>query len=150
MDEWLHNLVRLWTRFRDREDPVKDFAKFYADPVSINGVASTIEQLVARARALNAGLSDLESEVLQIVEGAGAVDGDGAVALAFVMRGTHTGPYPTPLGIIPPTGGRWPSGRSTCSPCPGAGSRPSGSRRRSGSAAATGGRGARITRSRCA
>ena len=27
-----------------------------------------------------------------------------AVALAFVMRGTHTGPYPSPLGIIAPTG----------------------------------------------
>ena len=104
MDEWLQNLVRLWTHFRDREDPAKDFAEFYADPVSINGVASTIEQLVTRARALNAGLSDLESEVLQVVQGAGAVDGDGAVALAFVMRGTHTGPYPTPLGVIPPTG----------------------------------------------
>ena len=104
MEEWLQNLVRLWTHFDDREDPAEDFAEFYADPVLVNGVAFTIEQLVARARALNAGLSDLQSEVLQIVEGAGAVDGDGAVALAFVMRGTHTGPYPSPLGILPPTG----------------------------------------------
>ena len=52
----------------------KDFAEFYADPVSVNGVAFTIEQLVARARALNAGLSDLRSEVLQVVEGDGAVE----------------------------------------------------------------------------
>jgi hypothetical protein len=104
MDEWLQNLVRLWTHSLDREDPAKDFAEFYADPVSVNGVAFTIEQLVARARALNAGLSDLQSEVLQVVEGAGAVDGNGAVGLAFVMRGIHTGPYPTPLGILQPTG----------------------------------------------
>ena len=100
MDEWLQNLVRLWTHFDDREDPAQDFAEFYADPVSVNGVAFTVEQLVARARALNAGLSDLRSEVLQVVEGAGAVEGNGAVALAFVMRGTHTGPYPSPLGIL--------------------------------------------------
>jgi len=98
MEEWLQNLVRLWTHFSDREDPVKDFAEFYADPVTVNGVVFTIEQLVARARALNTGLSDLQSEVLQVVEG------DGAVALAFVMRGTHTGPYPSPLGVVPPTG----------------------------------------------
>ncbi len=98
MDEWLGNLVRLWTHFQDRDDPARDFAEFYTDPVSVNGVACTIEQLVGRARALNAGLSDLRSEVLQVVEG------DGAVALAFVMRGTHTGPYPSPLGTIAPTG----------------------------------------------
>jgi len=110
MDEWLGNLVRLWTHFQDRDDPARDFAEFYTDPVSVNGVAFTIEQLVGRARALNAGLSDLRSEVLQVVEGAravegnGAVDGDGAVALAFVIRGTHTGPYPSPLGTIAPTG----------------------------------------------
>jgi len=104
MEEWLQNLVRLWTHFGDREDPVQDFAEFYADPVSVNGVELSIKQLVARARALNTGLSDLQSEVLQVVEGAGAVDGSGAVALAFVMRGTHTGPYSTPLGILPPTG----------------------------------------------
>ena len=104
MDEWLQNLVRLWTHFDDRDDPARDFAEFYTDPVSVNGVAFTIEQLVGRARALNAGLSDLRSEVLQVVEGDRAVEGNGAVALAFVMRGTHTGPYPSPLGIIAPTG----------------------------------------------
>ena len=98
MDEWLGNLVRLWTHFHDRDNPARDFAEFYTDPVSVNGIAFTIEQLVGRARALNAGLSDLRSEVLQVVEG------DGAVAVAFVMRGTHTGPYPSPLGIVLPTG----------------------------------------------
>ena len=104
MDEWLQNLVGLWTHFHEREDPARDFAEFYTDPVSVNGVPFTIEQLVGRARAMNAGLSDLRSEVLQVVEGDGAVEGNGAVALAFVMRGTHTGPYPSPLGTIPPTG----------------------------------------------
>ena len=104
MDEWLGNLVRLWTDFHDRDDPARDFAEFYTDPVSVNGVAFSVEQLVGRARALNAGLSDLRSEVLQVVEGARAADGDSAVALAFVMRGIHTGPYPSPLGTIAPTG----------------------------------------------
>ena len=104
MDEWVKRLVRLWTHFGDRKDPVEDFAEFYADPVSINGAAFTLDRLVARARALNAAFGDLQAEVLQVVEGDGAVGGDGAVALAFVMCGTHTGPYPSPLGIVPPTG----------------------------------------------
>jgi len=98
MDEWLQKLIRLWTHFGDRDNPVKDFAEIYADPVSVNGVEFSIEDLVARARALNAGLSDLQSELVQVVEG------DGSVAVAFVMRGRHTGPYPSPLGIVPPTG----------------------------------------------
>ena len=41
MDEWLQNLVRLWTHFHDRDDPARDFAEFYTDPVSVNGVAFT-------------------------------------------------------------------------------------------------------------
>ena len=98
MDEWVKKLFRLWTHFADREDPVKDFAEIYSDPVLVNGIAFSIEQLVARARALNNGLSDLDSELLQVVEG------DGAVAVAFLMRGTHTGPYSSPVGIVPPTG----------------------------------------------
>jgi predicted ester cyclase len=98
MDQWLQKLLRLWTHFGDLAEPAKDFAEFYADPVSVNGVEFSIEELVARARALNTGLSDLRSEPLQVLEG------DGSVAVVFVMRGRHTGPYSSPLGIVPPTG----------------------------------------------
>jgi hypothetical protein len=60
---------------------------------------------VVRARILNAAFEALTAEVLQVVGGGDAVGvGDGSLAVAFVMRGRHTGPYAGPFGIVEPTG----------------------------------------------
>ena len=65
----------------------------------VNGVEISIPDMVVRARRLNAAFEALTAEILQVVGG-----GDGSLAVAFVMRGRHTGPYAGPFGIVEPTG----------------------------------------------
>jgi len=92
-------LLRLWT------DPLpggpaaeEAFRAVYTDPVTVNGVALTAADLVARARALQAAFADAQREVVSIVE-----DGD-RVAVAFRMGGRQVGPLGTSAGPLPPTG----------------------------------------------
>ena len=99
MDGWVEGLFRLWQQGADAADLEEGFAAFYTDPVVVNGVEMTRGDLVGRARSLHAAFEGLRAEVVQVVQGA-----DDALALAFVMRGRHTGPYEGPLGIIQPTG----------------------------------------------
>jgi len=96
--DWLRGLFALWQQPDHATDLDAAFAAFYTDPVIVNGVETSIADMVVRARALNAALEGLTAEILQVV------DGDGSLAVAFVMRGRHTGPYAGPLGIVQPTG----------------------------------------------
>jgi predicted ester cyclase len=99
MDGWVEGLFRLWQQGADDADLEDGFAAFYTDPVVVNGVEMARRDLVGRARSLHAAFEGLRAQVVQVVQGA-----DDALALAFVMRGRHTGPYEGPLGIIQPTG----------------------------------------------
>ena len=56
----------------------------------VNGSNLTLVDLVARARSLHAAFSELGADVVQVVEDANSL------AVAFIMRGRHTGPYETP------------------------------------------------------
>jgi len=95
---WVRQLFALWQHTGRPTDLEAAFADFYADPVLVNGLEMSRTDLVARARALNAGFEGLTADILQVVD-----DGD-SLAVAFVMRGRHTGPYAGPLGIVEPTG----------------------------------------------
>ena len=98
MSDLVDRLLALWTNPVDGPDARAGFAALYTDPVTVNGVDLSVDDLLARARALHAAFRGLRAEVLQVVEG------DGALALAFVMRGQHTGPYAGPFGQVGPTG----------------------------------------------
>ena len=99
MTDLLQRLLRLWT------EPVGDgsaaraaFAEVYADPVVVNGMPLTVAQLADRARSLQRSFDRLSMQILDQVETSDRL------VIAFIMRGRHVGPYPSPLGTIPPTG----------------------------------------------
>jgi predicted ester cyclase len=98
MNTFLERLFRAWTDVSDPSLTEDRLAALYTDPVLLNGSATSLADLAARARSLHAAFSDLRAEALQIVEDAGSL------AMAFVMHGRHTGPYQSPFGIIQPTG----------------------------------------------
>jgi predicted ester cyclase len=98
MNDLVERLLRLWTQPADEAGLADRFAELYTDPVIVNGTALSLEQMSERARTLQAALAGLSAEVLQVIES------DDAVAVAFVMRGRHTGPYPGPTGPIEATG----------------------------------------------
>ena len=93
-------LLRLWTRpLPDGEEAAEAaFRELYNDPVSVNGVPVGAEELVARARDLQAALEWPETRVLSVV------DGGRKVALVFRLRGRQIGPLSTSAGPLPPTG----------------------------------------------
>ena len=64
----------------------------------INGTRFTADELVARIRALQDAYRDMRHEVIE------RVDTPGRLAVAFVLRGVHTGPLATPLGPVAATG----------------------------------------------
>jgi ketosteroid isomerase-like protein len=74
------------------------FGRLYADPLTVNGARMALADLVTRARMLHRAYSDIAMDVLDVV-----VTTD-RVVVAFVMRARHTGPLPTPLGVVAPTG----------------------------------------------
>jgi ketosteroid isomerase-like protein len=92
-------LLRLWS-----EPPADDaaaaaaFGELYTDPVTVNGAPVAAAGLVVRARALRAALGPVEREVLDVVEGGGKV------AVAFRLRGRHSGTLSTSAGPVPATG----------------------------------------------
>src|SRR5690349_20501603 len=92
-------LFALW-RVSPHEQPDTEaaFRRLYADPVLINGAPMPVADLVARAGALHATFTDHHIEVVDRVQA------PGKLAVAFRHRARHTGPWPTPLGELPPTG----------------------------------------------
>ena len=82
----------------DDGDALAAIRSLYTDPVDVNGTPAAAVDVLARARALHRAYSGLHHEVLDVVEA------PGRLVVAFRMRGTHTGPLPTPLGTVAPTG----------------------------------------------
>lgn len=74
------------------------FARFYTDPVILNGSPLARADLVTRARDMQAALAEPVRELLAFSESGNTV------AVAFRMSGRHVGPLPTPIGDYPPTG----------------------------------------------
>jgi hypothetical protein len=96
----LSRLLELWDRPPPEGDgAVAAFARVYADPFLLNGVETTVEALVARARMLHAAF-----EGIRIDEILSRVDAPGKLVIVFRQQGRHVGPLPTPLGTIPATG----------------------------------------------
>jgi hypothetical protein len=98
----VERLLRLWTDPLPADDAAAAdvFRELYADPVTVNGVAVTAADLVARARVLQAAFERPEREVLAVAD-AGA-----SVAFAFRLAGRQIGPLDTPAGRLPPTKAR--------------------------------------------
>ena len=83
----------LWTQPVDARDaPEAAFREVYADPVAVNGVETTVTELVGRARSLQRAFDQLDMHILDTVE---APD---RVVIAFLMRWTARRPVRLPLG----------------------------------------------------
>ena len=80
------------------DDPVAAFRQVYPDPVSTNGAAMAVTDLVARARALHTAFPE---HVIEVVE---EVPAPGKLTVAFRHAARHTGAWTTPLGEFPATG----------------------------------------------
>ncbi|MCE0767341.1 ester cyclase [Pseudonocardia kujensis] len=94
-------LLALWDAPPDtRPDPEAGFAALYTDPVLVNGTPTTVAEMVDRARALHAAFTGHEREVLEVVEQ------PGKLAVAFRLVADPTGPWPTAVGELAPTGRR--------------------------------------------
>lgn len=92
-------LMDLWTvPPTERPDAVSDFARFYADPVHVNGQLLTLAALVDRARAVHTAFSHHH---ITVVDRVGSGD---KVAVAFRHRARHDGPWSTSAGVVPATG----------------------------------------------
>ena len=93
-------LMGLWSTPLPEDDAeaLRAFGAVYTDPVVLNGSTTPLVDLVARARAMQAAYTGLHHELLERVE---APD---RLVIAFRLRGTHTGPLPTPLGTVAATG----------------------------------------------
>jgi hypothetical protein len=74
------------------------FAQVYADPVVVNGTPMIVAQLADRARSLQQSFDRLSMQILDQIETSDRL------VIAFITRERHVGPYPSPLGTIPPTG----------------------------------------------
>jgi hypothetical protein len=74
------------------------FARFYTDPVLINGSSLRLPDLVDRAIALQLAFEHLEREVLDVSRT------DDAVTVVFRLSGRHVGPLASAAGIVSPTG----------------------------------------------
>jgi predicted ester cyclase len=97
----LDALLELWeTPPSRRADAKADFAALYADPVLINDRPTPVADLVARAEAVHAAFTEQTTEILQVVAE------DDCVAFAFRREATHSGAWPTSLGVLPASGRR--------------------------------------------
>ncbi|MDD7919740.1 ester cyclase [Actinomycetospora callitridis] len=94
-------LLDLWSRPLPPDDTaaLAGFGELYTDPVEVNGTSVSLADMLVRARAIQGAFSGLERVVLEQVEA------PGKVVVAFRLVGTHTGPLPTALGVVPATGG---------------------------------------------
>ncbi|MCX2185041.1 ester cyclase [Streptomyces sp. SKN60] len=101
MTELLDRVFELWCNpSTDDAAAAQAFRACYADPVSINGVATTATDLVTRMRALHRALADLDVDVIR------RVDSTDTITVVFFLLGHHTGRMMTPMGEILPTGRR--------------------------------------------
>jgi hypothetical protein len=82
----------------DGQAAIDAFRTLYVDPVTVNGTATDLGELVDRARMLQGALSDLHHDVHEVVVT------PGRRAFAFTITGRHTGPLTTPLGEVPASG----------------------------------------------
>jgi predicted ester cyclase len=93
------DIMALWQRLpEDPSDARAAGLRLYAERCEVNGVILTVDDLLDRARALQAALSDLRHELLERVEA-----GD-RLSIAFRLHGRHTGPLQTTIGVVPATG----------------------------------------------
>src|SRR5437762_11292083 len=89
----LDRLFPLWTQPVDsRDDAEVAFREVYADPVVVNGVQTSVADLVHRARMLQRAFDQLDMHIMD------AVETPDRVVLAFLMRGRHVGPFHSPVG----------------------------------------------------
>jgi hypothetical protein len=99
MSALVDQILALWLDPPDSDaDGEAAFRRCYTDPVPVNGTPLTAADLLIRARGLHTAFSGITMELLSTAET------DDRIALAFVMRGRHTGPLATPLGTIEATG----------------------------------------------
>jgi ketosteroid isomerase-like protein len=92
-------LLELWTQPpADTADAVQAFRRLYHDPVVVNGSPIPVEDLAARARALQSTFENPHHEVLEVC------DAGSKVAIAFRLGGRHIGPFNTSIGALLPTG----------------------------------------------
>jgi SnoaL-like polyketide cyclase len=99
MGDMVDRLFALWRDTpADDEAALAAFRALYTDPVQINGAPMTAAELLVRARALSAAFDRLEVEVVDEFEA------PGRLVIVHRMSGRHTGPLPTPLGDLAPTG----------------------------------------------
>jgi hypothetical protein len=99
MADVVERVMALWQHLPDDDGAARAaFAEVYAEQVVVNGAEVSLDRLLARARALQAALSDLRHELLERVEA-----GD-KLAIAFRLHGRHTGPLPTAIGEAPASG----------------------------------------------
>jgi predicted ester cyclase len=90
----LDRLMAVWDAPGDEDA----FAQVYADPVILNGVATSPAALAAMAVGLHAAISEQSREILDVFTAADRV------AVAFVLRGRHTGTLGSRLGPVPASG----------------------------------------------
>jgi hypothetical protein len=99
MTDVVDGIMQIWKEMpADDAEAYAATARYYADPVVVNGSELTIPDLVGRARALQHALSNIRHELLERVEA------DDKLVIAFVMRGQHTGTLSTPVGEVAATG----------------------------------------------
>jgi hypothetical protein len=99
MTDFLQRLFRLWSDpLPEGEGAVAAFRQVYADPVPVNGVDFSAAALVERARTQQRAFEGLEMELID------ELHAPGKIVVVFRQRGRHTGPLPTPLGEVAPTG----------------------------------------------
>lgn len=77
------------------------FAALYSDPVQVNGQPLSVDDLVTRARAMQAALGELELVLVDLVVR------EGVIAATIRQRGRHIGTFTTPIGAIAATGARF-------------------------------------------
>ena len=95
----IDRLLELWTRPVTSVPEAEDaFREVYTDPVTVNGAAMTVADLVRRAVAVQSTFDPVDREVLDVCEA-----GD-KVAVAFRMGGRQTGPLATSAGVLAATG----------------------------------------------
>jgi len=95
----IDRLLRVWLEpLGDEAAAQAAFREVYADPVSVNGTARAVADLVGRARDLQAAFEGLQVEIIDRVEA------PERIVIAFWMRGRHVGPLPTPIGVVASTG----------------------------------------------
>ena len=100
MADLLDRLFALWIEPVPPADEAARaaFGSVYADPVRVNGTDLPLEDLVARARAIQGALTELDVEIVDRVET------PDRIVVGFYLRGRQVGRWVGPLGAVPPTG----------------------------------------------